>query len=53
MKDLVLAVYRKDCYAGETILKLVDVLLINGVLTEKYQSSEYELKLMSLVEVKA
>lgn len=50
MKDLVLAVYRKECYAGETTLHLVDVLLLNKEIPEQYQSYDYELKAMCLVE---
>lgn len=48
MRDLVMAVYRKDCYAGETTLELVDVVLLNGRLPKEYLSCEYELKLMCL-----
>lgn len=49
MKDLVIAVYRKDCYAGETILRLVKV-FVNEDIPEQYQSYEYEHKLMHLVD---
>lgn len=48
-KDLVIAIYRKDCYAGATILKLEKVLYDEDI-PEKYNSYEYEIKLMSLVE---
>ena len=51
VKDLVTAVYFKDCYAGATTLRLVAVLLDEPV-PEKYQSYEYELRLMTLEEVK-
>lgn len=49
MKDLVIAVYRKECYAGETILHLVKV-FVDEKVPEEYQSYRYERKLMSLVE---
>lgn len=49
MKDLVIAVYRKDYYAGETTLHLVKV-FFNEEIPEQYQSNEYEHKLMWLVE---
>lgn len=49
MKDLVIAVYFKECYAGETTLKLVDV-FHNKEIPEKYQTYEYEVKLMWLAE---
>ena len=49
MKDLVLAVYYRDCYAGETILRLEKV-LFDEPIPEKYQTSKYEIKLMSLVK---
>ena len=49
MKDLVIAVYYKDCYAGETVLKLEKV-FYNEEVPEKYNTYEYEIKLMGLVE---
>lgn len=52
MKDLVIAVYRKDCYAGETSLHLVKV-FVNEEIPEQYQSNDYEHKLMYLVEFNA
>ena len=52
MKDLVIAVYRKDCYAGETQLHLVKV-FVDEKVPEEYQSYEYECKLMSLVDFNA
>ena len=48
MKDLVIAIYKKDCYAGETILQLVKV-IVNEEIPEEYATSEYEHKLMRLV----
>lgn len=51
MKDLVIAVYKKDCYAGETTLHLVKV-FVNEEVPEEYQSYEYEQKLMCLVAYK-
>ena len=48
-KDLVIAIYRKDCYAGATILKLEKVLYGEDI-PDKYNSYEYEIKLMYLVE---
>lgn len=52
MKDLVIAVYLKDCYAGETQLHLVKV-FVDEKVPEEYQSYEYECKLMSLVDFNA
>ena len=49
MKDLVVAVYRKDCYAGETILVLEKV-FYNEEIPEKYNHYTYEIKLMALTE---
>lgn len=49
MKDLVVAVYYKDCYAGATILRLVAVYYDEPV-PEKYSSYEYELKPMWLAD---
>lgn len=49
MKDLVTAVYFKDCYAGETVLRLVDV-FYDQEIPEQYQTYEYEIKLMALVD---
>ena len=49
MKDLVTAVYYKDCYAGETILRLEKVFYCEEI-PEKYNTCDYEIKLMSLVE---
>lgn len=49
MNGLVIAVYYKDCYAGETILRLEKV-FYNEEVPEKYNTYEYEIKLMSLVE---
>ena len=50
MKDLVIAVYRKDCYAGETTLHLVNVLLPNTKFPDQYKSCEYETRAMFLVD---
>ena len=52
MKDLVLAVYRRDCYAGVTILKLEKVLYCEEI-PEKYKSNDYEIKLMWLADYNA
>lgn len=49
MKDLVIAVYHKDCYAGETTLRLETVLYCEEI-PEKYLTYEYEIKPMWLVE---
>lgn len=49
MKDLVIAVYYKDCYAGETILRLEKVFCGEGI-PEKYLTCDYEIKIMELVE---
>jgi hypothetical protein len=49
MKDLAIAVYHRDCYAGETILTFEDV-FFKGEIPEKYDSYEYETKLVALVE---
>lgn len=48
MKDLVTAVYFKDCYAGSTILRLVDVFFDSDKIPEKYHTYEYEIKPMWL-----
>lgn len=48
-KDLVTAVYFKDCYAGETILRLEKVFYCEEI-PEKYNTCDYEIKLMALVE---
>ena len=53
MKDLVVAVYYRDCYAGETILKLEDVFYKEDVPEKYINNYKYELKLMSLVEYNA
>ena len=50
MKDLVIAVYRKDCYAGETTLHLVEVLMPKAELPKQYQTDDYVLKAMRLVD---
>lgn len=49
MKDLVIAVYKKDCYAGETVLHLVKV-FFNEPIPEQYDSDNYVHKLMWLVD---
>lgn len=49
MKDIIIAVYFKDCYAGSTILRLEKV-FYGEPIPEKYLSYEYEIKLMELVE---
>lgn len=49
MKDLVIAIYKKDCYAGETTLRLVKV-FVNEEIPEQYCTCEYEHKLMCLVD---
>ena len=46
---MVIAIYRRDCYAGETILRLEKVLFDEDI-PEKYNSYEYEIKLMTLAE---
>lgn len=51
MKDVVIAIYRRDCYAGETTLELEKV-LVGEEIPEEYNSYKYEIKLMSLVEYK-
>jgi hypothetical protein len=50
-KDMVIAIYLRDCYAGETILKLEKV-LFDEEIPEKYKTYEYETKLMILEEYK-
>lgn len=47
--DLVIAVYKKDCYAGETILRLVDV-IHNKEVPAEYENYNYELKIKALVD---
>jgi hypothetical protein len=49
MNDVVIAVYLKVCYAGETTLRLVDVLL--GRMDTKYESDKYVLKAMYLTDI--
>lgn len=49
MKDLVIAIYKKNNYAGETTLQLVKV-IVNEEIPEEYATSEYEHKLMRLVD---
>lgn len=48
-KDLVTAVYYKDCYAGETVLRLEKVFYCEEI-PEEYNTCDYEIKLMALVE---
>ena len=48
MRDMILAVYRKECYAGETMLRLVGVFLLTEELPKQYLSDEYVLKAMCL-----
>lgn len=49
MKDWVIAVYLKVCYAGETTLRLVDVVL--GRWDPKYDSDKYLIKAMYLTDI--
>ena len=49
INELAIAVYHKDCYAGETRLVYEDV-FFKGEIPEKYDSCEYETKLVELVE---
>lgn len=51
-KDLVLAVYYRNCYAGETVLELVKV-FYGEEIPEEYKTYEYEIKIMQLEEYKA
>ena len=48
MKDLVIAIYKDECYAGETTQRLVKVLCLNEELPAEYQTYGYELRLMRL-----
>lgn len=49
MKDLVIAVYRKECYAGETTMYLVKV-FVDAEIPEQYLTDEYVLKTKCLVD---
>ena len=50
MKDLVIAVYHKECYAGETALRLEKVFCsVHDAMP--YQTNEYVLKAMQLTEI--
>ena len=50
MKDYVVAIYRRENYAGDTIWKLSKVVCNNEPIPEKYNSCEYKFKLMQLEE---
>lgn len=49
MKDLVIAVYRRECYAGETTMRLVKV-FADADIPEEYLTNEYELKVKRLID---
>lgn len=53
MNDLVIAVYFKECYAGEAVLKLVKVFCAGEPIPEEYAGSDsYIIKSMQLCELK-
>lgn len=49
-KDLVVAIYRRETYMGETILRLEKVWCADEDIPEEFNSYEYEIKLMQLEE---
>lgn len=50
MKDLVIAIYHRENYAGEVILRLKKVVCVDEDIPEEFNSYEYEFKPMQLEE---
>lgn len=50
MKDSVIAIYYRENYAGEVILRLQKILCADEDIPEEFNGYEYEFRLMQLEE---